>query len=145
MLTASERLAPNDTASAHTLSLTAEERARARHRFTTEEGEAVQLVLPRGTMLRDGDLLRAQDGRLVRVRARPEPVLTTRAADRQLLLRAAYHLGNRHVALEVGADYLRLSPDPVLAHMLEQMGLAVVAETAPFEPEAGAYGGHHHG
>jgi urease accessory protein len=145
MLTASERLAPNDSAEALTLRLSAEERARARHRFVTEEGEEVQLALARGTMLRGGDLLRAQDGRLVRVVARPEPVLTARAADRRLLARAAYHLGNRHVALEVGADYLRFSPDPVLAHMLEQMGLVVTAETAPFEPEAGAYGGHHHG
>ena len=105
----------------------------------------MQLALSRGTVLRDGDLLLGdQVDVLVRVRAKPEPVLTARAADAHTLLRAAYHLGNRHVPVEVGDEFLRLSPDSVLADMLTQLGLEVVEETAPFQPEAGAYAGHAH-
>lgn len=146
MLTATNRLPPDPGApAAHTLLLTAEERTRSRFRFVTEEGVPVQLYLARGTMLRDGDLLETDTGGvLVRVRAAAEPVLTARAAEPFLLLRAAYHLGNRHVALELGRDYLRFAPDPVLADMLMQLGLAVIAEAAPLQPEAGAYGHHQH-
>ena len=146
MLTLTHRLPPDPSATAaHLLWLTAAERTRSRHRFVTEDGREVQLVLARGTVLRDGDLLRVVDGHtLVRVRAKPEAVLTVRGRDGLALTRAAYHLGNRHVALELGGDYLRFSPDPVLADMLVQLGLHVAAEVAPFEPEAGAYGGHHH-
>ena len=146
MLTLNQRL-PADPAAVppHTLWLTAEERTRSRFKFATAEGAEVQLVLPRGTVLRDGDLLAdAENKTQVRVRAKPEPVLTARAPDSFTLLRAAYHLGNRHVALELGRDYLRLSPDPVLEQMLTQLGLAVVSEVAPFQPEPGAYGGHSH-
>lgn len=146
MMTLIQRLSPDrEIAVVHTLSLTAEERTRSRYRFVTDHGVEVQLVLARGTVLRDGDLLADAGGAaLVRVRARPEPVLTARAGDAFTLLRAAYHLGNRHVALELGRDYLRLAPDPVLADMLSQLGLEVIAETAPFQPEPGAYGGHSH-
>ncbi len=146
MLTLTQRLPVDASArAAHELVLTAEERTRSRFRFETEDGVTAQLVLPRGTVLRDGDLLRADDGvTLVRVRARPEPVLTARAPDAPTLLRAAYHLGNRHVQVEVGKDYLRLSPDSVLADMVTQLGLAIVEEVVPFQPEAGAYGGHSH-
>ena len=146
MLSLSQRLAPDHNVEVvHTLQLTAEERTRSRYRFTTTDGTEVQLVLARGTHLRDGDLLRAADSDvLVRVQARPEPVLTVRTADADALARAAYHLGNRHVALELGPGYLRLSPDSVLAQMLTQLGLKVVEEIAPFQPEAGAYAGHTH-
>jgi len=146
MLTLTQRLSPDSSAeAAHTLRLTAEERTRSRHRFVTTDGIETQLVLARGTVLRDGDLLRAnEDGSLVRVQAYPEPVLTVRAPDASALTRAAYHLGNRHVALELGGDFLRLSPDPVLADMLVQLGLSVVEEVVPFQPEAGAYNGHSH-
>jgi urease accessory protein len=90
--------------------------------------------------LADGDLLQSEAGDiLVRITAKPEPVLTVTASDRLDLLRAAYHLGNRHIALEITTDYLRLSPDPVLQAMVEQLGLQVVAEIAPFHPEKGAY------
>lgn len=146
MLTLAQRL-PADPAAAppHTLSLTAEERTRSRFKFTTEAGAEVQLVLARGTVLRDGDLLADANGQTqVRVRAKPEPVLTARAPDGFTLLRATYHLGNRHVVLELGRDYLRLAPDSVLEQMLTQLGLAVVSEIAPFQPESGAYGGHSH-
>jgi urease accessory protein len=148
VLTLIQRLpADAGVTAAYRLALTAEERTRSRFRFETEEKLPVQLVLPRGTVLRDGDLLRADDGAtLVRVKARAESVLTARAPDARTLLRAAYHLGNRHVPVEIGKDYLRIAPDAVLADMLAQLGLAIVEEVVPFQPEAGAYGGHsHHG
>ncbi len=126
------------------LSLTAEERTRSRHRFVTEEGEEVHLCLPRGTVLTDGDLLRSQpEGTLVKIIAKPEPVLTLTGQTQLDLLRAAYHLGNRHVALEIRTNYLRLAPDPVLQTMIEQLGLDVEASVAPFLPETGAYHRHH--
>lgn len=146
MITLTHRL-PADAIAVvrHTLPLSAEERTRSRHHFSTDDGTEVQLILPRGTQLRDGDLLSTENGDvLVRVHARPEPVLTVRTVDPDALARAAYHLGNRHVALELGPGYLRLSPDSVLAEMLTQLGLKVVEEIAPFQPEAGAYAGHVH-
>jgi urease accessory protein len=148
MLTLTQRLPADSSApAAYTLSLTADDRTRSRLRFETEERVSVQLGLPRGTVLRDGDLLRAEGcDAVVRVRAKSEPVITARAPDALTLLRAAYHLGNRHVPVEVGTDYLRLSPDSVLADMLVQLGLTITEEVTPFQPEAGAYGGHsHHG
>ena len=146
MIALDRRLPPNPQAAvAELLLLTAEERMRSRHRFVTPSGMAVQLLLPRGTVLHDNDLLSAADGgMLVRVKARPEPVLTARAMNVSDLVRAAYHLGNRHVALELGPDYLRLSPDPVLADLLQKLGLAVIEDTAPFAPEGGAYATHPH-
>lgn len=146
MLSLTQRLKPDPAAkAAHSLALTAEERTRSRHRFRTDNGTEVQLILPRGTQLREGDLLSTENGDvLVRIHARPEPVLTVRTADPDALARAAYHLGNRHVALELGSGYLRLSPDSVLADMLNQLGLKIVEEIAPFQPEAGAYAGHVH-
>lgn len=185
-----------------TLALTAAERTRSRHRFTTEEGEVVYLRLPRGTVLQHGDWLftaavdntgihrveqGSQDqqdsqvdrgnrvdpdnpiahpghpndpdlplatvhpdsptrvvppcGPAVQVVARPEPVLTVTAASPLALLQATYHLGNRHVPLEITPHYLRLTPDPVLQAMLMQLGVTVHSEIAPFLPIGGAY--HH--
>ncbi|MDV2996682.1 MAG: Urease accessory protein UreE [Chroococcidiopsis sp. SAG 2025] len=144
MLTITDRLpAINSAVNAFTLVLTAEERTKSRHRFETEEGETVFLRLPRGTVLRDGDMLRSDNGEyLILVKAKSELVLTVTAATSLDLLRAAYHLGNRHVPLEIGTTYLRLSPDPVLQAMLEHLGVMVVEENAPFQPEVGAYGHH---
>lgn len=144
MLTVTDRLpAINSAVNAFTLVLTAEERTKSRHRFETEEGETVFLRLPRGTVLRDGDMLRSDNGEfLILVKAKPEPVLTVTGATPLDLLRAAYHLGNRHVPLEIGTTYLRLSPDPVLEAMLEHLGMMVVEENAPLQPEVGAYGHH---
>jgi urease accessory protein len=144
MLTVTDRLpAINSAVNAFTLVLTAEERAKSRHRFETEEGETVFLRLPRGTVLRDGDMLRSDNGEfLILVKAKSEPVLTVTTATTLDLLRAAYHLGNRHVPLEIGTAYLRLSPDPVLQAMLEHLGMVVIEEEAPFQPEVGAYGHH---
>jgi urease accessory protein len=131
---------------APTLTLDFDARRKSRLAATLDNGEEVALVLPRGTVLRDGDVLVAQDGALVRVVAAPEAVLMVTARDALTLTRAAYHLGNRHTPVEVGADYLKLEYDPVLADMLKRIGAMVEQLTLPFQPESGAYGGgHKHG
>ncbi|MGJ5672224.1 MAG: urease accessory protein UreE [Nostochopsis sp.] len=146
MLTFTQRKSPNPHATViSTLFLTAEERTRSRHRLEMEDGQVVFLRLPRGTVLRDGDILLDETtDTLVRITAKPEPVLTVVAKTTIDLLKAAYHLGNRHVAVEITSTYLRLSPDPVLQAMLEQLGVEIKEEISPFQPETGAYG-HHHG
>ncbi|MFZ1640934.1 MAG: urease accessory protein UreE [Candidatus Contendobacter sp.] len=129
-----------------TLTLPFDLRCKSRLRTRLDSGEEVGLFLPRGTVLRHGDRLRATGGLVVEVRAAPETVSTARADDPLLLARAAYHLGNRHVALQLGPGWLRYPHDHVLDGMVQELGLAVICEQAPFEPEAGAYGGgHHHG
>ncbi|KYC41365.1 urease accessory protein UreE [Scytonema hofmannii PCC 7110] len=145
MYTLTQRKQPNpDTVVTLTLALTAEERTRTRHRFETEDGQTVFVRLPRGMVLQDGEILLDEtSGGLVRITAKPEPVLTVTAQTLLDLLRAAYHLGNRHVPVEIATTYLRLSPDPVLRTMLEQLGLEVKEEITPFQPESGAYGHHH--
>ncbi|KOP28291.1 urease accessory protein UreE [Hapalosiphon sp. MRB220] len=145
MLTFTEKQPPNPHAVViSTLSLTAEERTRSRHRLQMEDGQVVFLRLPRGTVLRDGDILVDETtANLVRIVAKPEPVLTVFAKTTIDLLKAAYHLGNRHVAVEITPTYLRLSPDPVLQAMLEQLGVEIKEEISPFQPETGAYGHHH--
>jgi urease accessory protein len=119
-------------------------RQKTRLRTQTTAGEEAGLFLPRGAVLRDGDFLEAQDGRVVRVTAKPEKVLQIGCPDPVQLARIAYHLGNRHVALQIGAGWLRIANDYVLRQMVEGLGAIVVLTEAPFEPEAGAYGGHHH-
>ena len=144
MLILTQRLPANpDAVVSFTLALTAEERTKSRYRFEMED-ETLYLRLPRGTVLRNGDLLlAATDNSLVRVIAKPEPVLTIANSQPLDLLRAAYHLGNRHVPLEITPTYLRLSPDPVLRTMLEQLGMEVQEAVLPFQPEIGAYGHAH--
>ncbi|HEY3596772.1 MAG TPA: urease accessory protein UreE [Paraburkholderia sp.] len=133
-------------ARAPSLTLAFDARCKSRLAATLDNGEEVALLLPRGTVLRDGDVLVAQDGGLVRVIAAPESVLVVRAPDVLTLTRAAYHLGNRHTPVEVGADYLKLEYDPVLADMLKRLGASVEQVSLPFQPETGAYGGgHRHG
>jgi urease accessory protein len=128
------------------LTLPFDSRCKSRLAATLDTGEEVALVLPRGTVLRDGDVLVADDGALVRVAAAPEAVLLVRAPDGLTLTRAAYHLGNRHTPVEVGVDYLKLEYDPVLADMLKRLGASVEQASLPFQPETGAYGGgHKHG
>ena len=102
------------------------------------------LTLPRGMCLRDGDHLRAEDGSVITVRAASEPVTTARIDDPTLLARAAYHLGNRHVALEIGEGFVCYLEDHVLDAMVEALGLHIVRERPAFEPETGAYSGHGH-
>ena len=116
------------------LVLAFEARTRSRLRTRLASGEEVGLFLPRGTLLRAGDLLQAADGRRVRVEAAVEALVEVRSADPVLLARAAYHLGNRHVAVEVGDACLRLARDTVLEGMLTQLGLTPVAIEAPFSP-----------
>ncbi len=131
---------PADNSVVATLSLTAADRAKSRHRFTTDEGTSVYLNLPRGTVLRGGDLLGSDTDEWIRVIAKPEPVVVVTAPSSFELLRAAYHLGNRHVALELAPESLKLEPDPVLEGMLAQLGgLTLAPATLPFEPETGAY------
>ena len=126
-------------------------RQKSRFEATDSLGRVLGVFLPRGTTARGGDVLVAEDGSLVRVLAAPQPVLVVRACAEHGtpfdLLRAAYHLGNRHVALELQPDHLQLEPDHVLAEMLRQQHLIVSEALAPFEPEGGAYGpaGHGHG
>ncbi|HBB32505.1 MAG TPA: urease accessory protein UreE [Cyanobacteria bacterium UBA8803] len=145
MLAFTQRLTTiSNTPVSFTLLLTAEERTRTRHRFETPDGQALYLRLPRGSVLQDGDLLQSEAGdRVIRIAAKPEPVLSVTAQNPLDLLCAAYHLGNRHVPLEIAPNYLRLSPDPVLQAMLEKLGVQVQAEVVPFQPEVGAYGHRH--
>lgn len=122
------------------------ERSKSRLRAVLDNGAEAALFLPRGTVLRGGDLLVAEDGTFVEVQAAPESVLQVMATDPLALMRAAYHLGNRHTPVEVGRDYLRLEFDAVLADMLARLGVQATRAELPFEPEAGAYGGgHKHG
>ncbi len=119
-------------------------RQKSRLRTQTTTGEEVGLFLPRGAVLRDGDFLEAEDGRIVRVTAKLEKVLQVGCPDPVQLARIAYHLGNRHVALQIGTGWLRIANDYVLRQMVEGLGAVVVLTEAAFEPEPGAYGGHHH-
>ncbi|MFM1891800.1 MAG: hypothetical protein RLZ44_877 [Pseudomonadota bacterium] len=119
-----------------------EQRIKSRLRITLDDGREAGLFLERGSSLRDGDCLVGDDGLVVRVRAAPETVSSVRCTDPLLLARACYHLGNRHVPLQITADCLRYQHDHVLDDMLRGLGLEVGVEQAPFEPEPGAYGGH---
>jgi urease accessory protein len=125
--------------SARRLVLPFSERSKSRARHVLDNGEEVGLFLERGSVLRHGDLLLADDGRVVCVEAAPESVSMAHTDDLLLLARACYHLGNRHVALQIGHGWLRYVHDHVLDDMLRGMGLAVLVEQAPFEPEGGAY------
>lgn len=136
---------PSQEGLTHTLSLTAEERTRSRYFTQSDEGDTVYLQLPRGLVLKEGDILGTETGdRQYRVIAKPEAVMTVRAHHAIDLLRAAYHLGNRHIPLEITTTCLRLAPDPVLRRLLiEQLHLEVIDEMAPFMPELGAYQSGH--
>ncbi|MBM3345790.1 MAG: urease accessory protein UreE [Betaproteobacteria bacterium] len=126
-----------------TLTLPFEARQKTRLRTRLASGEEVGLMLPRGEVLRGGDLMVASDGRVIEVLAESEAVLHVTCGTPEDLLRAAYHLGNRHVPVEVGEGYLRLAADHVLENMLAGLGARVAPIKTPFEPEAGAYGGGH--
>lgn len=143
---------------AATVELDWDVRQKSRFDAVDSSGRALGVFLSRGSVLRGGDVLVTEDGSLVRVIAAPQPLLRVTACPEHGaptdLSRAAYHLGNRHVALEVRADCLQLEPDAVLADMLRAMHLIVTALEAPFEPEGGAYAsaqahahahGHAHG
>src|SRR5258706_7766459 len=123
------------------LELPFESRQKSRLRTRLVSGEEVALLLPRGEILRGGDLVSASDGRVIEIVSQAEKLLHVEIKD---LARAAYHLGNRHVPIQVGEGFLRLAEDHVLEEMLLKLGARVSHVEAPFEPEAGAYGGGHH-
>jgi urease accessory protein len=129
------------------LELPFETRQKSRFKACLASGEEVGVILPRGEILRGGDLVTASDGRVIEVVSQPENVLDVQCKNSKDLARIAYHLGNRHVPVEVGEGYLRIAEDHVLERMLEGLGAKLSKTTAPFEPEAGAYGGvgHEHG
>ena len=146
ILPGGQGLAPVLLKRAATVELDWDVRQKSRFETTDSAGRTLGVFLPRGTAVRGGDVLVAEDGSMVRVLAAPQPVLViTHCSEHGSpfdLLRAAYHLGNRHVALELQPDRLQLEPDHVLAQMLRQMHLVVSEAQAPFEPEAGAYATH---
>jgi urease accessory protein len=125
--------------------LTFDSRSKSRLRVRLDNGEEAPLVVERGRLLRGGDRVRLEDGRYVEIVAVDEPLLEATSANPLLTAKAAYHLGNRHVAIQFVADGLRLLADHVLGEMLVGLGLKVTALNAPFEPEGGAYGHHAHG
>ncbi|HCX81835.1 MAG: urease accessory protein UreE [Curvibacter sp. RIFCSPHIGHO2_12_FULL_63_18] len=136
---------------AATVELDWDVRQKSRFDATDSTGRTLGVFLPRGTAVRGGDVLVAEDGSLIRVTAAPQAVLKiTHCSDHGTpfdLIRAAYHLGNRHVPIELKPDHLKIEPDHVLADMLRAMHLIVNAVDEAFEPENGAYatGGHHGG
>jgi len=140
LLTATARLHARRAADAQ-LVLPFELRSRSRLRARLSTGEEIGVLLPRGQVLRGGDLLQASDGRVIEIVSAAEAVSTVQATDATALARAAYHLGNRHVALQVGAGWLRFLHDHVLDDMVRGLGLQVRCEQAPFAPEFGAYSG----
>ncbi len=128
------------------LPLDLREKSRLRSRLVS--GEEVAVFTVRGTVLRDGDLLRGDDGRVVKIVAARETTYRVECDTQRALLRCAFHLGNRHTQVEFGGDtraaFLRVRKDHVLKDMLEGMGATIVEEEAIFDPEPGAYGGSHH-
>ncbi len=139
---------------ASTVELDWDIRQKSRFEVTDSAGRILGVFLPRGTVARGSDVLVAQDGSLIRVLAAPQPVLKITHCPKHGsafdLIRAAYHLGNRHVPIELQPDHLKIEPDHVLADMLRAMHLIVTEVGEPFEPENGAYatgghfGGHRH-
>jgi len=139
---------------APTVELDWDVRQKSRFEATDSTGRALGVFLPRGTVVRGGDVLVVEDGSLIQVFAAAQPVLKITPCDEHGtpfdLIRAAYHLGNRHVPIELHPDHLKIEPDAVLAEMLRALHLVVVDVIEAFEPEGGAYasgghGGHHHG
>ncbi len=139
-------LAPVLLKRAATIELDWDVRQKSRFDATDSQGRQVGVFLPRGTAVRGGDVLVAEDGSLVRVIAAPQPVLVITHCNAHGtpfdLTRAAYHLGNRHVPIELKPDHLKIEPDHVLAAMLRSMHLIVREADESFEPEGGAYGAH---
>jgi urease accessory protein len=123
--------------------LTFDARTKSRLLLRLDNGEQAALIVERGRLLRGGEQVRLEDGRYVEIVAVDEPLLEAVSGDPLLIARAAYHLGNRHVAVQFIKDGLRFAADHVLADMVAGLGLKVTSLNAPFEPEGGAYGHHH--
>lgn len=139
-----EKFAGPGVAATECLELAFDTRCKSRLRTRLASGEECGLFLERGTVLRGGDKLLASDGRVVEILAAPEKLMEALSADTLLIAKAAYHLGNRHVAVQLMPDRLRFSSDHVLGEMVRGLGLKLNETEAPFEPESGAYGAHPH-
>lgn len=126
------------------LTLTFEQRSKSRQRVTLDNGLVAGLFLTRGGVLQQGDLLQAETGEVVEILAAKESVSSVYIDNPLMIARTCYHLGNRHVALQITAEFIRYQHDHVLDDMVRGLGLEVTVENATFEPEAGAYGGHTH-
>ena len=145
MLTLHTKINQADSVAAQ-LVLAYDQREKCRLRARLDTGEEVAVFMARGSVLRGGDLLTGEDGRVVRVVAAAEPTLVVRCDDAHIMARCAYHLGNRHTQVQIGDGFLRILADPVLREMVIGLGGRVSAEDAAFEPESGAYsaGPHSH-
>ncbi len=128
-----------------TLTLSYELRQKSRQRVVLDNGEEAGLVLERGIILREGDCLSSDKGDTVMIKAAKETVSTVYCDDALQKARACYHLGNRHVALQISDKFIRYQTDHVLDELCQILGLEVLNEEAPFEPEPGAYGDYGHG
>lgn len=126
---------------ADALSLDFDGRHRRRLTLATVKGETILLDLPKAVPMAEGDGLRLEDGRWLRVTAAAEPLMEIRAASAHDLARLAWHLGNRHLPAQIGDGVIRIRPDHVIEAMLAGLGAAVAHVEAPFQPEGGAYGG----
>ena len=140
------QLVAADSVAMTTVTLSYDQRVKSRQKVALDNGESAGLLLPRGTQLCHGDKLGADNGEIIEVIAAKEPVSTIAVDDAVLLARACYHLGNRHVALQIEPGFVRYQHDHVLDAMIEGLGLSVTRELAAFSPEPGAYdtGGHGH-
>ena len=132
------------TAAVDVVTLAYLDRHRRRIRLVADSGAAFLLALPRAQHLADGDGLELDSGGYLRVCAAPEPILEITAVDRARLLRIAWHLGNRHMPLQVLGDRLRIREDHVIAEMVSGLGGQIIRREAPFDPEIGAYAAAHH-
>ncbi|MBV2189618.1 urease accessory protein UreE [Providencia rettgeri] len=130
------------------LCLTMDERTKSRLKVTLSDGQEAGLFLPRGTVLKEGDILASEEGELVTIEAAKEQVSTVYSDDPLLLARVCYHLGNRHVPLQIEAGWCRYFHDHVLDDMARGLGATVSVGLEKYQPEPGAYGGssggHHH-
>ncbi|WP_020409539.1 urease accessory protein UreE [Hahella ganghwensis] len=153
MLKVTKRLSDNHTAGnperlTTEVKLTYDERKRGRLKTRTGCGKEIGLFLERGKCLLDGEILATESGELIKVIAAPEEVVTAYAEDPLQFARICYHLGNRHVPLQIGDFWIRMQPDHVLEDLCRLYGLKINSELAAFQPENGAYGqhgGHSHG
>src|SRR5882724_10861383 len=136
MVIVRERLASCDAQVVGRVSLAFEYRQRSRQRARLDSGEEIGMVMPRGQILRGGDRVLASDGRVFEVMSAPEKLLHVEGPS---LARIAYHLGNRHVPMQLGDGFLRIAEDHVLEDMLHRLGARISHVEAPFEPEGGAY------
>lgn len=139
MLEITERIEKCTGAITASLTLPFEQRQKSRLRVILDNGNEASLILDRSSVLRDGDLLRAKGGEVIKVHAALEMVSVVMNSNSHLLARVCYHLGNRHVPLQIGDGLLSYLKDHVLDEMVRSLGLAVNHTQASFEPESGAY------